>query len=56
MIPLKDDVPNRSVPVITLLLIALNVLAFFYQAFQQGLRLAQLRFYPIETTAIGGAC
>ena len=22
----------------------------------QGLRLAQLRFYPIETTAIGGAC
>ena len=32
MIPLKDDVPNRSVPVITLLLIALNVLAFFYQA------------------------
>jgi len=32
MIPLKDDVPSRSVPVITLMLIALNVLAFFYQA------------------------
>ena len=32
MIPLKDDVPSRSVPVVTVLLIALNVLAFFYQA------------------------
>jgi membrane associated rhomboid family serine protease len=31
MIPLKDDVPSRSVPVITIMLIALNVLAFFYQ-------------------------
>jgi membrane associated rhomboid family serine protease len=32
MIPLKDDVPSRSAPVITVMLIALNVLAFFYQA------------------------
>jgi membrane associated rhomboid family serine protease len=31
MIPLKDDVPSRSVPVVTIALIALNVLAFFYQ-------------------------
>ena len=32
MIPLKDDVPSRSAPIITVLLIALNVLAYFYQA------------------------
>jgi membrane associated rhomboid family serine protease len=32
VIPLKDDVPSRSTPVITVLLIALNVLAFLYQA------------------------
>jgi membrane associated rhomboid family serine protease len=31
MIPLKDDVPSRSFPVITLMLIAANVAAFFYQ-------------------------
>jgi membrane associated rhomboid family serine protease len=32
MIPLKDDVPNRSAPFVTMMLIALNVVAFFYQA------------------------
>ena len=32
MIPLKDDVPSRSFPLITVLLIAMNVLAYFYQA------------------------
>ena len=32
MIPLKDDVPSRSAPIVTVLLIALNVLAYFYQA------------------------
>ena len=31
MIPLKDDVPSRSVPVVTIGLIALNVLVFLYQ-------------------------
>jgi membrane associated rhomboid family serine protease len=31
MIPLKDDVPSHSVPVVTVGLIALNVLAFLYQ-------------------------
>ena len=31
MIPLKGDVPSRSVPVVTLALIGLNVLAFLYQ-------------------------
>jgi membrane associated rhomboid family serine protease len=32
VIPLKDDVPSQSVPVVTLALIALNVIAFLYQA------------------------
>ena len=31
MIPLKDDVPSRSLPIVTLLLIALNVAAYVYQ-------------------------
>ncbi|MBI2218602.1 MAG: rhomboid family intramembrane serine protease [Candidatus Rokubacteria bacterium] len=31
MIPLKDDVPSRTVPVITIVLVALNVVAFLYQ-------------------------
>jgi membrane associated rhomboid family serine protease len=31
MIPLKDDLPSRSTPVVTLGLIALNLLAFLYQ-------------------------
>ncbi|HXJ80566.1 MAG TPA: rhomboid family intramembrane serine protease [Candidatus Methylomirabilis sp.] len=32
MIPLRDDLPTRSVPVVTVLLMALNVLVFLYQA------------------------
>ncbi len=31
MIPLKDDIPSRSVPFVTIILIALNVLVFLYQ-------------------------
>ncbi|PYN21413.1 MAG: rhomboid family intramembrane serine protease [Candidatus Rokuibacteriota bacterium] len=31
MIPLRDDVPNRSVPVVTIVLIALNVLVYLYE-------------------------
>ena len=31
MIPLKDDVPSRSLPFVTVGLIALNLLAFLYQ-------------------------
>lgn len=31
MIPLKDDVPSQSVPVVTLALVALNILVFGYQ-------------------------
>jgi rhomboid family protein len=36
MIPLKDDVPSRGVPFVTIALIALNVAAFLYQ-FSLGL-------------------
>jgi hypothetical protein len=31
MFPLKDDIPSRTFPFITVLLIALNILAFLYQ-------------------------
>ncbi|MBI2524950.1 MAG: rhomboid family intramembrane serine protease [Candidatus Rokubacteria bacterium] len=31
MLPLKDDIPTRSIPVVTVGLIAMNVLAFMYQ-------------------------
>ena len=31
MIPLKDDVPSRSVPIVTMALIVLNVAAYVYQ-------------------------
>ena len=31
MIPLKDDIPSRSIPIVTLVLIALNVAAYVYQ-------------------------
>jgi membrane associated rhomboid family serine protease len=38
VIPLKDDVPSRTVPFITLTLIGLNLLAFLYQlSLQMGL-------------------
>ena len=31
MIPLRDDVPNRSLPIVTFVLIGLNVAAYIYQ-------------------------
>ncbi len=31
MIPIRDDIPSRSYPVVTVILIVLNVLAFFYE-------------------------
>ena len=36
MFPLKDDVPSRTTPVVTVGLIALNVLIFLYQVSLQG--------------------
>jgi membrane associated rhomboid family serine protease len=35
MIPIKDDIPTRRFPVVTVLLIAINVVVYF--AFEQGL-------------------
>ena len=35
MIPLKDDIPTRRFPVVTVVLIAINVIVYF--AFEQGL-------------------
>jgi membrane associated rhomboid family serine protease len=32
MLPLKDDIPSRTAPVVTVALIALNVAAYLYQA------------------------
>jgi len=32
MLPLRDDVPSRTVPLVTLTLIGLNVIVFLYQA------------------------
>jgi len=50
MIPLRDDNPTRTFPLVTIVLIVLNVLVFFYQfsiglgtsAFQYGLIPAEL--------------
>ena len=36
MFPLKDDIPTRTTPLITVALIALNVLVFLYQLSLQG--------------------
>ena len=36
MFPLKDDIPTRTTPVITVALIVLNVLVFLYQISLQG--------------------
>ena len=44
MLPLKDDVPSRQFPVLTLTLIGLNVLAFLYQL-RVGPRMDELLLY-----------
>lgn len=41
MFPLKDDVPTLAVPLVTVALMAVNVLAFIYQAMLQGLGSAE---------------
>jgi membrane associated rhomboid family serine protease len=50
MIPLKDDVPVRHPPVLTVVLIAVNVAAFLWQVAVVGLRDSTLRggAIPIE--------
>lgn len=44
MLPLKDDVPSRRFPFLTVALIALNALAFFYQL-RVGPRMDELLLY-----------
>lgn len=43
MIPLKDDIPTERTPVVTLALLAANVLAFAWQIFVVGLEQSVLR-------------
>lgn len=60
MIPLKDDIPTRRTPVITIALIAINVIVYF--AFEQGLwglgdigneRVSEYGAVPFEITNPG---
>jgi membrane associated rhomboid family serine protease len=53
MIPLKDETPRRSTPVVTLLLIAANVAVFFYQiSLSPGARDALIETYGLVPARI----
>jgi membrane associated rhomboid family serine protease len=63
LIPLKDDIPTRRFPVITVALIAINVLVYFL--FEQGLwdlgatgneRVVEFGAIPLEITDPGTEC
>jgi membrane associated rhomboid family serine protease len=63
LIPLKDDIPTRRTPVITIALIVLNVLVYF--AFEQGTlglgdvgneRVVEYGAIPVEVTHPGTDC
>ena len=63
MIPLKDDIPTRRTPVITIALILINVVVYF--AFEQGLlglgdvgnqRVVEYGAIPVEITHPGTEC
>jgi membrane associated rhomboid family serine protease len=63
MIPLKDDIPTRRFPIVTVVLIAINVIVYF--AFEQGLwglgdvgneRVIEYGAIPIELTEPGTEC
>ena len=63
MIPIKDDIPTRRTPVITIALIAINVLVYFL--FEQGLwdlgdvgneRVVEYGAIPLEITDPGTEC
>ncbi|MBI3634662.1 MAG: rhomboid family intramembrane serine protease [Candidatus Rokubacteria bacterium] len=64
MIPLKDDVPSRSLPVVTVALIAANVVAYLYQFSLQasgeaaGARAAQefVVEFGLVPCRLSGAC
>jgi membrane associated rhomboid family serine protease len=63
VIPLKDDIPTRRFPVVTVALIAINVIVYFF--FEQGLwdlgevgneRVIEYGAIPIEITEPGTEC
>jgi membrane associated rhomboid family serine protease len=63
VIPLKDDIPTRRFPIVTVALIAINVIVYF--AFEQGLwglgaigneRVIEYGAIPFEITHPGDAC
>jgi membrane associated rhomboid family serine protease len=63
VIPLKDDIPTRRTPVITIALIVINVIVYF--AFEQGLwdlgttgneRVFEYGAIPVEITHPGTVC
>jgi membrane associated rhomboid family serine protease len=63
VIPLKDDIPTRRFPIVTVALIAINVIVYF--AFEQGLlglgeigneRVVEYGAIPIEITDPGTEC
>ena len=63
MIPLKDDIPTRRTPIITIALILINVLVYF--AFEQGglglgdtgnERVVEYGAIPVEVTHPGTEC
>ena len=63
MIPLKDDIPTRRFPIVTVILIAINVIVYF--VFERGLwelgdlgneRVVEYGAIPIEITEPGTEC
>jgi membrane associated rhomboid family serine protease len=63
VIPLKDDIPTRRFPIVTVVLIAINVIVYF--AFEQGFlglgdvgneRVVEYGAIPIEITHPGTEC
>jgi membrane associated rhomboid family serine protease len=63
VLPIKDDIPTRRTPIITIALIAINVIVYF--AFEQGLwglgdvgneRVVEYGAIPLEITDPGTEC
>jgi membrane associated rhomboid family serine protease len=63
LIPLKDDIPTRRIPIVTIALIAINVIVYF--VFEQGLwgmgdtgntRVVEYGAIPVEFTHPGTDC
>ena len=48
MIPLKDDVPTRSVPGVTIVLVALNSLVYLYELWPGVPAVVDDKHYELE--------